>query len=67
FGGMNDVRFRSPVFPNQRLVIMAQLARIRAGKRAEFNFQGLVGDSMVFSGQMIGVPIDKNQEIPGKA
>ncbi|HAW29941.1 MAG TPA: beta-hydroxyacyl-ACP dehydratase, partial [Planctomycetaceae bacterium] len=25
------------------------------------------GDSMVFSGQMIGVPIDKNQEIPGNA
>ena len=65
FGGMNDVRFRRPVYPGDRLVIMAQLHRIRAGKRAEFNFQGLVDGKTVFSGQMIGVPIDKNQKIPG--
>lgn len=57
FGGMNEVRFRSPVFPGQRLVMMAKVHRVRPGRRAEFNFQGFVGEKMVISGQMIGVPI----------
>lgn len=60
FGGMNEVRFRAPVKPGDRLVIMAQLTRLRKGKRAEFDFQGFVGDRMVYSGQMIGVPIKKH-------
>src|ERR1700761_1823383 len=57
FGGMEEVRFRSPVFVGDRLIIMARLHRMRAGQRAEFNFQGYVKDKMVYSGQMIGVPI----------
>ena len=57
FGGMNEVRFRGPVFVGDRLIIMAKLHRLRAGQRAEFNFQGFVKDKMVYSGQMIGVPI----------
>lgn len=61
FGGMEEVRFRAPVVPGDRLVIMAQLGRLRAGKRAEFEFQGFVGERMVFSGQMIGVPIHKDR------
>lgn len=61
FGGMDEVRFRSPVFPGDRLVIMAKLARIRAGRRAEFDFQGFVKEKMVFSGRMIGVPIHRDR------
>src|ERR1700761_4827170 len=57
FGGMDEVRFRAPVFVGDRLIIMARLHRMRAGQRAEFNFQGYVKDKMVYSGQMIGVPI----------
>src|SRR5579871_3925061 len=57
FGGMEEVRFRSPVFVGDRLLIMARLHRMRAGQRAEFNFQGYVKEKMVYSGQMIGVPI----------
>ena len=57
FGGMNEVRFRGPVFVGDRLIIMAKLHRLRANQRAEFNFQGFVKDKMVYSGQMIGVPI----------
>lgn len=59
FGGMNEVRFRAPVVPGDRLLIMAKLTRLRKGKRAEFDFQGFVGTRMVYSGQMIGVPIEK--------
>ena len=63
FGGMNDVRFRSPVFPGCRLILMAKITRIRPERRAEFQFQGYVGDRMVFSGEMIGVPINRDMQI----
>lgn len=57
FGGMSDVRFRMPVLPGQRLILMAQVVKLRAGRRCEFAFQGFVEDRMAFSGTMIGVPI----------
>lgn len=58
FGGMNEVRFRAPVFPNSRLILIAKVTSVKAGRRAEFDFQGLVEDKIVFNGSMIGVPID---------
>lgn len=58
FGGMNEVRFRSPVFPNSRLILIARVTAIKPNRRAEFDFQGFVNDKMVVSGNMIGVPID---------
>ena len=61
FGGMEEVRFRSPVFVGDRLLIMVKLTSLRPGRRAEFAFQGFVKEKMVFSGRMIGVPIDKNR------
>jgi 3-hydroxyacyl-[acyl-carrier-protein] dehydratase len=57
FGGMDDVRFRVPVLPPCRLILLARLTSYRTGRRAEFAFQGFVKDRMVFSGTMIGVPI----------
>jgi 3-hydroxyacyl-[acyl-carrier-protein] dehydratase len=61
FGGMDTVRFRGPVFPGDRLVIWAKLSRLRKGRRAEFEFQGFVGDRMVFDGCLVGVPMNKDQ------
>jgi 3-hydroxyacyl-[acyl-carrier-protein] dehydratase len=58
FGGMNEVRFRAPVFPNSRLILIAHVTSVKPSRRAEFDFQGIVNDKMVFSGSMIGVPID---------
>lgn len=66
FGGMEDVRFRAPVFVGDRLLIMARLTSLRKGRRAEFDFQGLVKDKMVFSGRMIGVPIHRDRTPPGE-
>ena len=63
FGGMNDVKFRYPVFPGDRLVLMAMVTKVRPHRRAEFDFQGFVGDRMVFCGSMFGVPIDRDQKI----
>jgi 3-hydroxyacyl-[acyl-carrier-protein] dehydratase len=64
FGGMNDVRFRAPVFPGCRLDLLARVIKMRAPRRAEFAIQGFVGGTMVFSGEMIGVAIIKG-ESPG--
>ena len=61
FGGMEDVRFRAPVLVGDRLLIMVKLTSLRPGRRAEFDFQGFVKEKMVFSGCMIGVPIDKGK------
>jgi 3-hydroxyacyl-[acyl-carrier-protein] dehydratase len=63
FGGMEHVRFRSPVMPGCRLILMARVTRVRKKRRAEFEFQGFVGNRMVFSGEMIGVPISREQRI----
>lgn len=63
FGGMQDVRFRSPVFPECRLVLMARATRVRPKRLSEFQFQGFVDGSMVFSGKMIGVPIHRDQRV----
>jgi 3-hydroxyacyl-[acyl-carrier-protein] dehydratase len=63
FGGMDDVRFRGPVFPNCRLIICARSLRVRPKRRAEFEFQGFVNEKMVFSGQMIGVPISRDHPL----
>lgn len=63
FGGMNTVRFRRPVFPNCRLVLAAQVVRVRPRRRAEFGFQGFVDGQMVFEGEMIGVPIHREQAV----
>lgn len=60
FGGMNSVRFRKPVLPDCRLVIMARLGRTRPGRLAQFEFQGWVEDDLVFSGEMLGVAIKRD-------
>lgn len=59
FGGMNEVRFRAPVYPNCRLALTVQMTKLRPNRLAEFDFQGIVDNKLVFSGNMIGVPIQQ--------
>lgn len=61
FGGMEAVRFRKPVYPGCRLILMAKLKELRPRRRATFDFQGIVNDELVFEGCMIGVPISRSQ------
>lgn len=61
FGGMDEIRFREPVFPGSRLVLMARMTSLRPNRRSTFDFQGWVGDHVVFTGSMIGVPIKSSQ------
>lgn len=67
FGGMDEVRFRDPVYPGDRLVMVAQLVRVRRGAIVVSRFQGFVNQSLVCEGQIKGVPLPVDQRRPGPA
>ena len=57
FGGMEDVRFRGPVVPGDRLVLMCQMLKLRPGRMIVSRFQGFVGETMVVDGRLKGIPL----------
>ncbi len=59
FGGLQNVKFRGTVRPGDRLVMIARAVQIRAGRRAVFNTQGIVAGSLVYQGDVIGVPFSR--------
>jgi 3-hydroxyacyl-[acyl-carrier-protein] dehydratase len=61
FGGMDHLRFRSPVRPGDRLVLIAKGIRLDR-RQPVFNVQGFVGSTMVFDGDIIGVPLTRKAE-----
>lgn len=56
FGGMQDVKFRGPVVPGDKLVIVAKVEDVKP-RRAVFNCQCFVSDHMVYEGTIIGMPL----------
>jgi 3-hydroxyacyl-[acyl-carrier-protein] dehydratase len=63
FGGMDEIRFRAPVVPKCRLILLAKLIDLRRNRRAKFDFQGVVNDQVVFTGNMLGIPISRDKGI----
>ena len=61
FGGMENVRFRSPVRPGDRLLLVAKATRLNR-RQTVFNVQGFVGSTMVFHADIIGVPLVRKEE-----
>ena len=57
FGGLEDVRFRAPVRPGDRLVLVAKALKLHR-RQCIFDVQGLVGSTMVFHGRVLGVEPD---------
>lgn len=57
FGGLEEVRFREPVVPGDRLVIAVERVRVRPRAMIICRFQGLVRDSIVVDGTIKGVPL----------
>jgi 3-hydroxyacyl-[acyl-carrier-protein] dehydratase len=57
FGGLEDVRFREPVVPGDRLVIAVERIRVRPRAMIVCRFQGLVRDNIVVDGIIKGVPL----------
>ena len=57
FGGLEEVRFRDPVVPGDRLVVLCRLDKVRRGRLIVSKFQGVVGENVVVEGIIKGVPI----------
>jgi 3-hydroxyacyl-[acyl-carrier-protein] dehydratase len=57
FGGLDEVRFRDPVIPGDRLVLMTCLEKARRGRMIVARFQGVVSGSLVVEGVLRGIPI----------
>jgi 3-hydroxyacyl-[acyl-carrier-protein] dehydratase len=66
FGGMEDVRFRGPVRPGDRLVLVSKAVRVNR-RQTIFEVQGFVDNNMVFHGRIIGVPLSTPPEPSPKA
>lgn len=60
FGGLENVRFRDPVVPGSRLILMCELLRVRRGRMIVSRFQGVVKQSLVVEGEIkgIAIPVD---------
>jgi 3-hydroxyacyl-[acyl-carrier-protein] dehydratase len=56
FGGLDNVRFRAPVRPGDRLLLIGRGTRINR-RQTICNVQGFVGDTMVFHADVVGVPL----------
>jgi 3-hydroxyacyl-[acyl-carrier-protein] dehydratase len=61
FGGLENVRFRAPVHPGERLVLVAKAIKLHR-RQTIFNVQGFVCSVMVFHADIIGVPIMQKTE-----
>jgi 3-hydroxyacyl-[acyl-carrier-protein] dehydratase len=57
FGGLEEVRFRDPVVPGDRLVVMCELVKARRNRLIVCRFQGAVEGSLVLEGILKGIPI----------
>jgi 3-hydroxyacyl-[acyl-carrier-protein] dehydratase len=57
FGGMEEVYFRGPVVPGDRLLIACQKQKLRRGRMITCRFQGCVGQRVVVDGIIKGVPL----------
>jgi 3-hydroxyacyl-[acyl-carrier-protein] dehydratase len=55
-GGLDDVHFRYPVVPGERLVLVAQVTREKKFI-AQSDVQGFVGRKMVFDAKVSGIPL----------
>jgi 3-hydroxyacyl-[acyl-carrier-protein] dehydratase len=66
FGGMDNVRFRGPVRPGDRLILIAKGIKIRR-RQCVFNVQGFVGATMVFHADIIGVALVRQDSEPALA
>lgn len=58
FGGMENVRFRNQVRPGDRLVLVGKGLKIHR-RQIIFNVQGVVGDTLVFHADIIGMAIQR--------
>jgi 3-hydroxyacyl-[acyl-carrier-protein] dehydratase len=61
FGGLENVRFRGKVRPGDRLLLVAKVTKLHR-RQTIFDVQGFVGSKLVFNGDVIGVPLMREEE-----
>ena len=61
FGGLDEVRFRDPVVPGDRLIIICKLIKARRNRMVVCKFQGLVNRNLAVEGILRGIPIPTAQ------
>ena len=57
FGGLDNVRFRDPVIPGERFVIICRLVKARRNRMIICDFQGVVNGNLACAGTLRGIPI----------
>ena len=57
FGGLDDVRFRDPVIPGERFVIICKLIKARRNRMIVCQFQGVINGNLACEGKLRGIPI----------
>ena len=57
FGGLDDVRFRDPVIPGDRFVIICKLIKARRNRMIVCQFQGVINGNLACEGKLRGIPI----------
>ncbi|MEQ8787182.1 MAG: 3-hydroxyacyl-ACP dehydratase FabZ family protein [Pirellulaceae bacterium] len=57
FGGLEEVHFRGPVVPGDRLVLICKLTKVRPRRMIVCEFQGVVGEDLVVDGVLKGIPL----------
>ena len=60
FGGLENVRFRSPVHVGDRLLLIGKGLKLHHRKTV-FNVQGFVAGTLVFNADIIGVPMNRKE------
>ncbi len=61
-GGFEEVRYRATVRPGDRLVIVGRGEKLNR-RQTLFHVQGFVGDTMVFHGNILGVPVVREDSV----
>ncbi len=56
-GGLEEIRFRDPVRPGDRLVVACQQLRVRRGAMIVCRFQAFVRGAIVAEGKIKGIPL----------
>ena len=56
-GGLESVRFRGPVVPGNRLIVMLKRGKVRRNRMFTADFQGFVDDTLVVDGVIKGVAL----------
>ncbi|QDU98672.1 3-hydroxyacyl-ACP dehydratase FabZ family protein [Lignipirellula cremea] len=57
FGGLEEVRFRGPVVPGDRLFLICELTKVRPRRMIVCRFQGVVNGTIVVDGVLKGIPL----------